>query len=80
MINFQAQNAQEFYIRFNTVDSCKEYLAKIKWDNGFKCVKCSHVGCQIRANYDQTCNKCSYTESPLARTLFHKVKFGLDKA
>ena len=80
MIYFEGQNAQEFYARFNTVDSCKEYLSKIKWTNGFKCVKCHHVGCQIRANYDRTCNKCSYTESPSAHTLFHKVKFGLDKA
>ena len=38
MINFEGQNAQEFYVRFNTVDSCKEYLAGIKWKNGFKCV------------------------------------------
>jgi hypothetical protein len=80
MINFEGQNAQEFYVRFNSVVSCKEYLSEIKWKDGFKCVKCSHSGCQIRANYDRTCNKCSHTESPSANTLFHKVKFGLDKA
>ena len=80
MINFEGQNAQEFYVRFNTVDSCKEYLAGIKWKNGFKCVKCAHKACQIRTNLNRTCNKCSHTESPSANTLFHKVKFGLDKA
>lgn len=80
MINFEGQNAQEFYVRFSSVDSCKEYLSEIKWKDGFKCVKCSHKACQIRVNYSRTCNKCSHTESPTANTLFHKVKFGLDKA
>jgi len=80
MINFEGQNAQEFYVRFSTEDSCKEYLSEIKWKKGFQCVKCSHTGCQIRVNYNRTCNKCSHTESPPANTLFHKVKFGLDKA
>lgn len=80
MINFEGQNAQEFYARFNSVESCKEYLANIKWGNGFKCVKCEHGGCQIRSNLNRTCNKCSHTESPSSNTLFHKVKFGLDKA
>ena len=80
MINFEGQNAQEFYARFNSVKPCKEYLSEIKWKNGFKCVKCRHTSCQIRTNYNRTCNKCSHTESPSANTLFHKVKFGLDKA
>lgn len=80
MINFEGQNAQEFYLRFNSVDPCREYLSEIKWKGGFKCVKCGHVRCQVRANYNRTCNRCSHTESPSANTLFHKVKFGLDKA
>lgn len=80
MIKFEGQNAQEFYVRFKTVESCKEYLSQIKWGDGFSCIKCGHSACQKRANLDRTCNKCSHTESPMANTLFHKVKFGLDKA
>lgn len=80
MIKFEGQNAQEFYSRFNTEESCKEYLAKIKWSEGFTCVKCKHTGCQVRANLNRTCNKCSHTETPSANTLFHKVKFGLVNA
>ena len=80
MIKFEGRNAQEFYTRFHSVESCKEYLAEIKWKDGFHCVKCTHTGCQIRANMSRTCNRCSHTESPTAGTLFHKVKFGLDKA
>jgi len=39
MIKFEGRNAQEFYARFKTVDSCKEYLAEIKWKDGYQCVK-----------------------------------------
>lgn len=80
MIIFEGRNAQEFYIRFNTVESCKKYLSELKWENGFKCVKCEHTASQIRVDFSRTCNKCSHTESTTAGTLFHKVKFGLDKA
>ena len=80
MINFEEQNAIEFYARFNSVESYREYLSEIKWKNGFKCIKCTHSACQICTNCNRTCNKCSHTESPSANTLFHKVKFGLDKA
>lgn len=49
MIIFEGQNAQEFYARFNSVDSCREYLSEIKWKKGFICVKCSHSRFQVRA-------------------------------
>ena len=35
---------------------------------------------QVRKDYSPTCNSCSKTESPMANTLFHKVKFGIRKA
>jgi transposase-like protein len=80
MIKFEGRNAQEFYVRFQTVESCKEYLASVKWKDGFECVKCKHTEYQMRKNLSRICNKCCHIESPGANTLFHKVKFGLDKA
>lgn len=77
---FKGQNLLEFAERFQTDDSCKEYLASIKWKNDFQCVKCEHTASQIRKNFARTCNKCSHTETASANTLFHKVKFGLRKA
>lgn len=77
---FQGQNLIEFTERFKTDEDCIEYLAYLKWTEGFKCVKCGHPGSQIRANSSRTCNKCSHTESATANTLFHKVKFGIRKA
>lgn len=77
---FKGQNLIEFAERFKTDEDCIEYLAYLKWLEGFKCVKCGHTGGQIRANSSRTCNKCSHTESATANTLFHKVKFGVRKA
>ena len=77
---FKGQNLIEFAERFKTNEDCIEYLAYLKWSEGYKCVKCGHSGSQIRANSSRTCNKCSHTESATANTLFHKVKFGVRKA
>lgn len=77
---FKGQNILEFTDRFKTDENCKEYLANLKWEDGFKCVKCNHLASQIRKDFSRTCNKCSHTETASANTLFHKVKFGLRKA
>lgn len=77
---FKGLNLIEFAERFKTDADCKEYLAFVKWKNGYKCRKCGHEKCQIRKDFSRTCNICSDTESPSAGTLFHKVKFGLRKA
>lgn len=77
---YTGQNLIEFATRFNSDKKCLEYLAHIKWGEGFQCRKCGHTAAQTRTNYSRTCNKCSHTESATANTLFHKVKFGIQKA
>lgn len=48
--------------------------------DGFKCSKCgSEKGCE-KAGYNYHCYSCNNVESSTANTLFHKVKFGLQKA
>ncbi len=77
---FKGREIIEFTEEFSSNDICKKYLATIKWADGYKCIKCTHVAAQIRRDFSRTCNKCSHTESATANTLFHKVKFGLRKA
>lgn len=77
---FYGQDLLQFADRFKTDQDCHGYLAHLKWREGYKCRKCGHDGSQIRNDHSRTCNKCSYTESPTANTLFHKVKFGVRKA
>jgi hypothetical protein len=77
---FKGQNIIEFGEWFKTDQDCREYLSNTKWSAGYICRKCSHKKSQIRKDYARTCNICSDTESAMANTLFHKVKFGLRKA
>lgn len=67
--------------QFSSEDSCKQYLAKLKWAEGFHCPKCGHDKYYkgIRT-YDRKCQRCSHNDSPTAGTLFHKLKFSLVKA
>lgn len=77
---FKGQNLLEFSDRFKSDEDCKEYLAGIKWNDGFECRKCGHKKYQVRKDFSRTCNVCSHQESATANTLFHKVKFGVRKA
>jgi DNA-directed RNA polymerase subunit RPC12/RpoP len=77
---FKGRNLLEFVERFKTDSDCLKYLSQIKWSDGYKCVKCGHLGNQTRDNHARICNKCSHIESPTANTLFHKVKFGIRKS
>jgi transposase-like protein len=77
---FKGENFMEFSERFSSDDICKQYLADIKWNNGFICKKC---GCNKFTNRDdltRTCTYCKQNESPTAHTAFHNVKFGIKKA
>ena len=71
----------EFQSRFGTLEACLEYLSEAKWQNGYQCRKCQNTHyCKGKKSYNRRCTKCGYDESPTSHTLFHKLKFGLDKA
>ena len=65
---FSRQDILNFIKELPNDDACKAYLAKIKWQDGFICSKCGNT------------KGCDHVESATANTLFHKVKFGLQKA
>lgn len=77
---FKGQNLLEFSDRFKIDLECKEYLANLKNKTDYKCLKCNHTACQVKADFARQCNICGHKESATANTLFHKVKFGLRKA
>lgn len=43
---YKGQNLLDFAERFKSNEDCKEYLAYMKWDNGYKCLKCGHESSQ----------------------------------
>ncbi|MBW6537689.1 MAG: IS1595 family transposase [Mariniphaga sp.] len=78
---FKGENIIEFQKKFHNDDACQTYLADIKLSNGYKCLKCGYEKFSIRTKgYARECHLCHHVESPTANTMFHKVKFGLQKA
>lgn len=78
---FEGVNLIEFSTRFSTEEKCLEYLSHIKWKNGYQCAKCGHEKYfEGKRSSGKCCTRCHYDESPTAHTLFHKVKFPIQKA
>ena len=80
MKQFNGKNILNFVEELPNDDKCKSYLAKYKWHDGFVCPKCGGTHGCMKKGYKYHCYSCNYVESATANTLFHKVKFGLQKA
>ena len=73
------------YRQFSTLypDSlaCYRFLEGLKWEKGFHCKKCGNEkyfeGSQ---KFAKRCTKCGYNESITAYTVFHSIKFPIEKA
>jgi len=77
---FRGTNLLDFADYFSAEDKCYEYLASIKWTNGYVCKKCGHIHYVERDKHSRMCSKCKTTESTTSRTLLHKLKFNIRKA
>lgn len=80
MEQFKGKNILNFVKELPNDDACKAYLAKYKWYDGFICPKCGGTHGCMKKDYKYHCYNCHHVESATANTLFHKVKFGLQKA
>lgn len=73
------------YAQFKTLypDSlaCYRSLENLKWEKGFQCRKCGNEkyfeGAQ---KFARRCTRCGYNESITAYTMFHSIKFPIEKA
>lgn len=61
--------------------SCYRFIENLKWDHGFQCRKCGNEkyfeGSQ---KFSRRCTRCGYNESITAFTIFHSIKFPIEKA
>jgi hypothetical protein len=78
---FTGENILEFIKAFPNDEKCKEIIALEKWKEGYSCKHCGHTHhVSVKKDFGKECTRCKYIESATANTLFHKVKFGLQKA
>lgn len=61
--------------------SCYRFLERIKWEDGFKCTKC-HNDKHItgKDHFSRRCTRCGYIESVTSNTIFHGIRFPIEKA
>jgi len=70
-----------FEKRFGSKSDCYAYLAELKWSEGYECRRCKTTKyIKGKQPFSRRCSKCGYDESTTAFTLFHKLKFDIDKA
>lgn len=66
---------------FHNDEKCLEFLAEIKWANGFVCKKCGNTNyCPGQEPFSRRCTKCKAKETATNGTIFHGVKFSISKA
>jgi len=71
----------EFSSVFPDERSCVQYLAELKWKDGYQCKKCSNTTFgKSKTPFGRRCTKCNYDESPTTDTLFHRLRFPITKA
>jgi hypothetical protein len=61
--------------------SCYRFLESLKWEKSFQCRKCGNEkffdGAQ---KFARRCTRCGYNESITTFTIFHGIKFPIEKA
>lgn len=81
MLNEKTMNYREFQTLYPDKLSCCRFLEEVKWKNGYTCHKCRNqkffAGTQ---KFARRCTRCGYNESITAFTIFHGIKFPIEKA
>lgn len=65
---------------FPDKDACFKFLSELKWKDSYHCKKCEYNKFSEGPNHGRRCKNCNYYESPTVDTLFHKLKFPIEKA
>lgn len=68
------RTVEEFEKRFATEESCRRYLEKLRWPDGFRCPKCrGDKALAVRSTLFQCC-KCRHQTSVTAGTIFQDTR------
>ena len=71
------RNQLEFDTRFASEQACREYLAQLRWPEGFRCPQCGHSKVWPVRDGALQCAACGRQTSVTAGTLLHRSKLDL---
>jgi hypothetical protein len=76
-----AMGYDEFKTIYTDSLACYRFLETLKWEDGFHCRRCANEkyfeGVQ---KFGRRCTRCGYNESITSFTIFHGIKFAIEKA
>ena len=70
-------NQLEFETRFASEEACREYLAQLRWPEGFRCPQCGQSKAWPVRDGAWQCAACGRQTSVTVGTLFHRSKLDL---
>jgi two-component system, sensor histidine kinase LadS len=77
----KAMDYKQFATLYPDKLSCYRFLENLKWVKHFRCRKCDNEkyfpGSQ---KFSRRCTRCGYNESITSFTIFHSIKFPIEKA
>lgn len=65
---------QEFLHQFKDEESCRDYIFRLRWPNGFTCPKCNADKYWLTAQNMIHCSNCGHQSSITAGTIFHGTR------
>ncbi len=72
---------EEFKTLYPDTLSCYRFLENLKWEHGYRCRKCDNEKYfDGTKKFSRRCTKCGYNESITSDTVFHSIKFPIEKA
>ncbi|WP_316765819.1 7TM diverse intracellular signaling domain-containing protein [Pedobacter frigiditerrae] len=80
-VNATELDFDEFSLKYPDRDTCYKFLAELKWENGYACIKCGNTSyCNGKVPFNRRCTKCAYEESVLHQTIFENNRIPINKA
>jgi transposase-like protein len=67
-------NALEFADRFTTESACLKYLEKVRWPDGYRCMRCGSADYWKKRGRLFRCKKCFYEGNVTRGTLFQDTR------
>jgi two-component system, sensor histidine kinase LadS len=77
----KAMDYKQFQTLYPDSLACYRFLEALKWEREFHCRKCTNEKYFEGAHkFARRCTRCGYNESITAFTIFHSIKFPIEKA
>lgn len=70
---------EEFYRIFNDEQKCIDYLYNLRWENGWKCPRCSHNEHWKVGNMKYKCKECGYQSTIISGTSLQRSHLPISK-